>query len=284
MASLRALHTGVAAAVNKTKNKNERHQLAPIYLVHARTSAICRLQCPAITRATCATPHQHQQSDYVPPHTTAAMVDTPPQIPPPECSTPGQVVRTKRQKLDPSQGAPEDMVRLLPLSKQPDLLAKGWRPVQLSKHDKAPGMTLSDDQRAVSSSKGYRMVRGACGCVCRSAMQPTQVRCTHGVHSGTYYFEVKVTSLGSSGHCRVGWAKKQAELQAPVHAAWAGLHGLAYTTADAHNQCSVFIHLNNNDTSQKPHLHTSPKPHIHTSQKPHLNTSQKPHCTPAGWL
>lgn len=87
-----------------------------------------------------------------------AMADKPPQQQPLEGSTTDQVVRSKLQKLDPSQGAPTDMVRLLPLSKQADLLAKGWRPVQLSKHDKAPGMTLSDDQRAVTSCKGYRMV------------------------------------------------------------------------------------------------------------------------------
>lgn len=43
-----------------------------------------------------------------------------------------------------------------------------------------------------------------------------QVRATHGVHQGTWYFEVNVRHLGFSGHTRVGWATRSAELQAPV--------------------------------------------------------------------
>jgi hypothetical protein len=43
-----------------------------------------------------------------------------------------------------------------------------------------------------------------------------QARATRGVHSGTWYFEMRVVHLGSSGHCRLGWSTKRGELQAPV--------------------------------------------------------------------
>ena len=54
------------------------------------------------------------------------------------------------------------------------------------------------------------------------------VRATHGVHLGSYYFEVEIldpaasdrsTSLNKSlppSHVRVGWSTRQGELQAPV--------------------------------------------------------------------
>lgn len=50
------------------------------------------------------------------------------------------------------------------------------------------------------------------------------VRATHGVHRGSYYFEVEVlkpdASLQSSDipvpHVRIGWSTRQGELQAPV--------------------------------------------------------------------
>jgi hypothetical protein len=43
-----------------------------------------------------------------------------------------------------------------------------------------------------------------------------QVRATHGAHQGTWYFEVDIRRLGSTGHARIGWATRSAELQAPV--------------------------------------------------------------------
>lgn len=43
-----------------------------------------------------------------------------------------------------------------------------------------------------------------------------QVRATHGAHEGTWYYEVHVQHLGTTGHVRVGWATRNAELQAPV--------------------------------------------------------------------
>ena len=40
-----------------------------------------------------------------------------------------------------------------------------------------------------------------------------QARATRGVHKGTWYFEIKVTHLGPTGHCRLGWSTKKGELQ-----------------------------------------------------------------------
>lgn len=71
--------------------------------------------------------------------------------------------------------------------------------VRLNKLDKAHMVQLSDDRLSATSAKGYRMVRA-----------------THGTHVGTWYFEIKVTHLGETGHCRLGWATKKAELQGPV--------------------------------------------------------------------
>ena len=75
--------------------------------------------------------------------------------------------------------------------------------VALSEYDKAPQLQLSKDQLTVYGSEGgYRMVRA-----------------THGVHRGSYYWEVEV--LDSPGnrenaHVRVGWSTRQGELQGPV--------------------------------------------------------------------
>ena len=40
-----------------------------------------------------------------------------------------------------------------------------------------------------------------------------QARATRGVHRGTWYFEIRVTHLGPTGHCRLGWSTKKGELQ-----------------------------------------------------------------------
>ena len=40
-----------------------------------------------------------------------------------------------------------------------------------------------------------------------------QARATRGVYKGTWYFEIKVTHLGKTGHCRLGWSTKKGELQ-----------------------------------------------------------------------
>lgn len=43
-----------------------------------------------------------------------------------------------------------------------------------------------------------------------------QVRATRGAYGGTWYFEVRMTHLGATGHCRLGWSTKKGEVQAPV--------------------------------------------------------------------
>lgn len=43
------------------------------------------------------------------------------------------------------------------------------------------------------------------------------VRATHGVHVGSYYFEVEVLQgNGEDAHVRLGWSTRDGELQAPV--------------------------------------------------------------------
>ncbi len=43
------------------------------------------------------------------------------------------------------------------------------------------------------------------------------MRATHGIFKGVYYYEVQIlTGLDSDAHYRIGWATRQAELQAPV--------------------------------------------------------------------
>ncbi|GFH32442.1 Set1/Ash2 histone methyltransferase complex subunit ASH2 [Haematococcus lacustris] len=71
--------------------------------------------------------------------------------------------------------------------------------VQMSKIGKAPQLQLSDDRLTVTGYKGFRTCR-----------------CSHGVHQGTWYCEAKITRLGKTGHVRLGWCTKKAELQAPV--------------------------------------------------------------------
>ncbi|KAK9811769.1 hypothetical protein WJX72_009761 [[Myrmecia] bisecta] len=124
--------------------------------------------------------------------------------PPPEPAENGAPPkRSKKGKKKLKPGIPQltsaDYVRVVPIPKKCELLVEGWRPVTLSKFDKAPQATLSVDQMAVTSSKGYRMARA-----------------THGAYQGTWYFEITVTHLGETGHCRLGWSTGKGELQAPV--------------------------------------------------------------------
>ena len=43
-----------------------------------------------------------------------------------------------------------------------------------------------------------------------------QARAVHGAHEGTWYYEVRMEHLGASGHVRLGWSTRKAELQTPV--------------------------------------------------------------------
>jgi Set1/Ash2 histone methyltransferase complex subunit ASH2 len=75
--------------------------------------------------------------------------------------------------------------------------------VVLSEYDKAHQLVLTKDQLTVLGCKGgYRMVRA-----------------THGVHRGSYYWEMEVLEPlrdAQDCHIRVGWSTKQGELQAGV--------------------------------------------------------------------
>ena len=66
--------------------------------------------------------------------------------------------------------------------------------VALNARDKAPELVISKDQLTVTNVEGgYRMVRA-----------------THGVHHGSYYYEVVVhESRGEDAHFRLGWSTRQ---------------------------------------------------------------------------
>ncbi len=63
----------------------------------------------------------------------------------------------------------------------------------------AAQLVLSEDRQSVTGTKGFRTARAS-----------------HGAHVGTWYCEVRVTRLGATGHARLGWVTRKAELQAPV--------------------------------------------------------------------
>ena len=66
--------------------------------------------------------------------------------------------------------------------------------VALSARDKAPELVIGKDQLTVANLEGgYRMVRA-----------------THGVHHGSYFYEVVVhESRGEDAHFRLGWSTRQ---------------------------------------------------------------------------
>jgi Set1/Ash2 histone methyltransferase complex subunit ASH2 len=133
----------------------------------------------------------------------------------------------------------DDLVRVVPYRK-PTAEDDVGAVVLLSKQDKAPQLQLSDDRLAVTGQKGFRSVRS-----------------THGAHEGTFYCEATVQHLGSSGHCRLGWSSKRAEINAPVgydafgvgyrdlegssvHKALRSSYGAAYSEGDV---IGLLIHL-----------------------------------------
>jgi hypothetical protein len=72
--------------------------------------------------------------------------------------------------------------------------------VTLSTRDRAPELLLSKDQLTVANVEGgYRMVRAS-----------------HGVHNGSYFYEVEVIETKElNTHVRLGWSTRQGSLQAP---------------------------------------------------------------------
>ena len=71
--------------------------------------------------------------------------------------------------------------------------------VLLSFLDRAPQLTMSDDRLGVSGNKFY-----------------CTIRANHSVNRGTWYFEAKIVDLPEGAATRIGWAQKNANLQAPL--------------------------------------------------------------------
>ncbi|WCJ36872.1 Set1/Ash2 histone methyltransferase complex subunit ASH2 [Euphorbia peplus] len=106
----------------------------------------------------------------------------------------------KKTKPNPQNAPAEDKVLITPVPRFPDKSddSSDMR-ICLSKVFKAERVELSEDRMSAGSTKGYRMVRA-----------------TRGVCEGAWYFEVKVVSLGESGHTRLGWSTEKGDLQGPV--------------------------------------------------------------------
>ncbi|XP_041970329.1 set1/Ash2 histone methyltransferase complex subunit ASH2 isoform X2 [Aricia agestis] len=71
--------------------------------------------------------------------------------------------------------------------------------VLLALHDRAPQLKIAEDRLAVTGEKGYCMVRA-----------------THGVSSGTWYWEATVEEMPEGAASRLGWGRRYANLQAPL--------------------------------------------------------------------
>ena len=71
-------------------------------------------------------------------------------------------------------------------------------PVCLNPKTKPSGCAVSEDRMSFTSTKGYR--------TCAAS---------HGVKSGSFYFEITIARLGKTGHARVGWKSKKGERIAP---------------------------------------------------------------------
>ncbi|CAI8023031.1 Set1/Ash2 histone methyltransferase complex subunit ASH2 [Geodia barretti] len=81
--------------------------------------------------------------------------------------------------------------------------------VLLALHDRASQLRVGEDRLTVTGDKGYCMVRA-----------------THGVSSGTWFYEVYMADLDSVPECavRLGWSQSLGNLQAPC-----GLDKLSYS-------------------------------------------------------
>ncbi|KAJ7012834.1 hypothetical protein D5086_002319 [Populus alba] len=106
----------------------------------------------------------------------------------------------KKTKQNPQNTPSEDTVLISPVPRFPDKTDDTPAlKICLSKVYKAEKAELSEDRMSAGSTKGYRMVRA-----------------TRGVCEGAWYFEIKVVSLGETGHTRLGWSTEKGDLQAPV--------------------------------------------------------------------
>lgn len=106
----------------------------------------------------------------------------------------------KKSKANNNNAAAEDTVMIAPVTRFPDKTDDTPElRICLSKVFKAEKVELSDDRLSAGSTKGYRMVRA-----------------TRGVVEGAWYFEIRIESLGETGHTRLGWSTEKGDLQAPV--------------------------------------------------------------------
>lgn len=71
--------------------------------------------------------------------------------------------------------------------------------VLLAMHDRAPQVTVSEDRLTVSGHKFY-----------------CTIRANHSVNRGAWFFETKVLDMPEGAAVRIGWAQKNANLQAPL--------------------------------------------------------------------
>ena len=71
--------------------------------------------------------------------------------------------------------------------------------VTIAMHDRAPQLKVSEDRLALTGEKGYCMARA-----------------THGVHHGSYYFEVNMVEMPEGAAARIGWSQELGNLQGPV--------------------------------------------------------------------
>ncbi|KAG0027679.1 hypothetical protein BGZ81_005378 [Podila clonocystis] len=78
--------------------------------------------------------------------------------------------------------------------------------VRLSREDMSPYMLIDDERKTITTEKGFRTVRANCG-----------------VREGRWYYEVTIDKGGEvryegrdGAHVRLGWARREATLQAPV--------------------------------------------------------------------
>jgi hypothetical protein len=92
----------------------------------------------------------------------------------------------------------------------------------LSQVFKSERIMLSVDRLAITSSKGYRMVRS-----------------THSVAAKAWYLEVKVLQLGSTSHTRLGWATNMADLD--LHIGCGGAYGYGYHDIDMVPRCTCLL-------------------------------------------
>lgn len=98
---------------------------------------------------------------------------------------------------DDEEQATEDTVNEIPKG----LLTEYFKPVRLSKCDKAVAIAFEGDNDTFHTVRGYKGFR--------------MVRATSGVMEGSWYFEVHVLKF-NRGHVRLGWGTRHSDVETPV--------------------------------------------------------------------